>query len=106
VIGVDPSPVLLAAFAERAARLGVTATTVEGFWPDSLAQVQTADVVVCHHAFYNVADLAPFAAALTDHARHQVVVELTAVHPMDWMAPYWKALYDLEQPDRPTLPAR
>jgi hypothetical protein len=51
--------------------------------------------------FYNVADLAAFAVALTDHARHRVVAELTAVHPMAWMAPYWKALQGLEQPDRP-----
>jgi hypothetical protein len=58
--------------------------------------------VVCHHVFYNVTDLEAFAAALTHHARHRVVVELTAAHPMDWLTPYWKALYCLDQPTHPT----
>jgi hypothetical protein len=30
-------------------------------------------------------------------------VELTTVHPMAWMAPYWEALHGLRQPDRPTV---
>jgi hypothetical protein len=57
---------------------------------------------VCHHLVYNVADLATFASQLASHARRRVVIELTAVHPMAWLAPYWKALYGLAQPDRPT----
>jgi hypothetical protein len=60
-----------------------------------------ADVVVCHHVVYNVADLAPFASALTEHATSRVVVELTAVHPMAWLAPYWEALHGIDQSDRP-----
>jgi SAM-dependent methyltransferase len=101
LVGVDSSAPLLEALVERASWLGIDATTLQGVWPDAGSQVPTADVVVCHHVFYNVADLAAFAVALTDHARHRVVAELTAVHPMAWMAPYWKALQGLEQPDRP-----
>jgi hypothetical protein len=102
VTGVDPSAPLLAAFTEDAERLGISASTVVGVWPDSEDNAPVADVVVCHHVFYNVAHLTPFAAALTSHARHRVVVELTAVHPMGWLAPYWKALHGHDQPDRPT----
>ena len=101
LVGVDPSEPLLEAFIERAEQLGIDVTTVRGVWPDAGSQVPPADVVVCHHVFYNVANLAAFAAALTDHARHRVVVELTAAHPMAWMTPYWKALHRLEQPVRP-----
>lgn len=101
LFGVDSSAPLLEALAEVARPLGMDVTTLQAVWPDAGSQVPTADVVVCHHVFYNVADLAAFAVVLTDHARHLVVVELTAVHSMAWMAPYWKDLHGLEQPDRP-----
>jgi SAM-dependent methyltransferase len=101
LVAIDPSAPLLDAFTERAGRLGIGAATVQAAWPDAASQAPIVDVAVCHHVFYNVADLAAFAAALADHARRRVVVELTAVHPMAWMAPYWKALHGLEQPDRP-----
>jgi hypothetical protein len=93
---------LLDAFISCATRVGVRATAIEGAWPDVAERCPSADVVVCHHVFYNVADLAAFAAALDSHARERVVVELTAVHPMGWMAPYWLNLHGLPQPDRPT----
>ena len=103
LIGVDISGELLAAFAERAAQRGMAATTIEGRWPDVAGRTPPADVVVCHHVVYNVADLAAFASALFEHARARVVVELTVDHPMAWMAPYWEAIHRLAQPDRPTV---
>jgi SAM-dependent methyltransferase len=103
VIGVDASSELLTAFTERAARSGVIASAFEGRWPDIAPEVPPADVVVCHHVVYNVADLAAFAAALWSHARNRVVVELTTVHPMTWMAPYWEAMHGLHRPDRPAV---
>jgi Methyltransferase domain len=102
VVGVDPSRVLLDAFAERAQRLGVDYTEIEGAWPDVATQTPVAEVAVCHHVVYNVADLAAFFQALTDHARTRIVIELTAVHPMTWLTPYWRSLHGVEQPDRPT----
>jgi SAM-dependent methyltransferase len=102
VTGVDPSVVLLEAFAERAERLGVGHTEIEGTWPDVAARVPAADVVVCHHLAYNVPDLATFASQLAAHARRRVVIELTAVHPMAWLSPYWDALHGLVQPEGPT----
>lgn len=103
VIGVDPSRVLLDAFVERAARLGTAPTPIEGAWPGIAPETPRADVVVCHHVVYNVADLAAFARALTEHANHRVVIELTAEHPMAWMRPYWQAIHGVDQPDRPTI---
>jgi Methyltransferase domain len=103
VIGVDPSRVLLDAFVERAARLGIAPTPIEGTWPTVASDVGLADVVVCHHVVYNVADLAGFATALAAYARDRVVLELTVEHPMAWMRPYWEALHGLDQPDRPTV---
>jgi SAM-dependent methyltransferase len=102
VTGVDPSGTLLAAFADRLAVTGATTTLIEGTWPAVAATTPTADVVVCHHVLYNVPELAAFTDALPSHARHRVVIELTAEHPMAWMRPYWQALHGLQQPDRPT----
>jgi len=102
VTAVDSNGPLLAAFAARATAAGIRFDAVEGPWPEVAPRVAPADVVVCHHVFYNVADLAPFAAELTAHARRRVVVELTAEHPMRWLAPYWRAVHGLPRPDRPT----
>lgn len=102
LIGVDEGEDMLAAFAERAARLGVAAQTVAGRWPDVAGDTPVADVVVCTHVFHNVPDLVAFAAALTDHARRRVAVELTDRHPLRWTAPYWQALHDLDRPTGPT----
>jgi SAM-dependent methyltransferase len=102
LIGVDSQPDMLDAFRARAATRGAAVTTVAGRWPDVAPTVPVADVVVCHHVVYNVAELVPFVAALSDHARVRVVVELSRRHPLAWLAPYWRALHDLGRPDGPT----
>jgi SAM-dependent methyltransferase len=102
VVGVDPQADMLTAYAERARARGAAVITVAGRWPDAAPDVPVADVVVCHHVLYNVADLARFVTALTDHARRRVVVELSRRHPLAWTAPYWRALHGLDRPDGPT----
>ena len=102
LVGVDESAAMVAAFQEAAANAGVPAEGVQGRWPEAAGRVGPADVVVCHHVLYNVADLAPFAAALTDHARHRVVVELTDRHPLVGLGPLWRRFHGLERPSGPT----
>ena len=102
LVGVDQSADLLASFAAACEERGVAHREVHGSWPEVAPEVGPADVVVCHHVFYNVPDLVPFVAALTDHARRRVVVELTARHPLTRLNPLWKALHGLDRPDRPT----
>ncbi|HEX6206842.1 MAG TPA: class I SAM-dependent methyltransferase [Actinomycetota bacterium] len=102
IVAVDPSPELLAAFEELAAERGLTLTSIEGSWPEAAGETPACDVVVCHHVLYNVPDLAPFARALTAHARRLVVVELTAEHPLTWMAGLWRRFHGLERPIEPT----
>lgn len=102
LVGVDESAGMLGQFASSAAERGVEARTIEGRWPDVESQAPVADVVTCHHVLYNVADLAPFATALTAHARHRVVVEITATHPQSDRSPLWKALHGIDRPTSPT----
>ena len=101
LVGVDESPAMVASFLAAAEAAGVPAEGVEGRWPEVAGRLGPADVVVCHHVLYNVADLAPFAAALTGHARRRVVAELTDRHPLVNLAPLWRRFHDLERPDGP-----
>jgi hypothetical protein len=99
---VDTDRSILDALVERAAALDLPVRTVVGRWPDAADETDVADVVVCHHVFYNVAPLDAFAVALTDHAHRRVVVELTAAHPLRVLNPLWKRLHDLDRPTGPT----
>lgn len=98
---VDQGREMLEQFATGAEARGVAHREVHGLWPDVAAEAGTADVVVCHHVVYNVADLAPFALALTAAARRRVVVELSDTHPTSNLNHMWKALHGI---DRPTTP--
>ncbi|MHB1535014.1 MAG: methyltransferase [Acidimicrobiales bacterium] len=100
--GVDESAAMLAALAEAAAEREVACHTVEGRWPDVALSVDPADVVVCHHVVYNVADVVPFLVALSDHARRAVVVELTESHPAGALNPLWERFWGLARPTGPT----
>jgi SAM-dependent methyltransferase len=59
LVAVDESADMVAAFLAAAEAAGVPASGVEGHWPEVAGRVDPADVVVCHHVLYNVADLAP-----------------------------------------------
>jgi SAM-dependent methyltransferase len=102
LIGVDGSSEMLEEFDLRAAGAGVASTAVEGRWPDVAGDVPVADVVVCHHVFYNAPDLPQFARALTDHARTRVVAELTGTHPMSNFNELWLRFHGVVRPTRPT----
>jgi len=82
LVAVDESADMLDAFARAADHRGVNHTEVLGTWPDVAHRVERADVAVCHHVVYNVAELVPFVEALISHARRRVVLELTARHPL------------------------
>jgi len=101
LVAVDESPEMLASFLAAAEAAGVAAEGVEGSWPGVAGRLGPADVVVCHHVLYNVADLAPFASALTGHARRRVVAELTDRHPLAGLRPLWRRFHDLDRPTGP-----
>jgi len=102
LIGVDQSEAMLEAFTSAAAASGARATTVEGLWPDVATQTPVADVVVCHHVAYNVAEIEPFLLALTEHARLAVVLVLPPRHPLSAWNDAWHHFWALERPTEPT----
>ncbi len=99
---VDADERMLGLLAERAAARGAKALTVHGRWPQVAADVPPADVVTCHHVLYNVAEIEPFTAALTSHARRLVVAEITAAHPLSSLNQLWLRFHGLRRPERPT----
>jgi SAM-dependent methyltransferase len=102
IIGVDERAGALVELAAACAERGVACASVLGSWPGVAGRVATADVVVCHHVAYNVADLPGFAEALTTHARRQVVLELGATHPLTPLAPLWRHFWNLGRPSGPS----
>ena len=102
VVAVDESADMLATLAAVADDRGVAHTEHVGRWPDVAPAVPPADVVVCHHVFYNVPGLADFALALDAHARRRVVVELTATHPLTSQGPLWRHFHGIDRPEGPT----
>ena len=102
VVGVDSSEAMLRDFAQTATTRGVAHKELPGVWPEIAPEAPVVDVVVCHHVFYNVAALGPFAAALSAYARRRVVVELTDRHPLVETAPLWRHFHGIERPKGPT----
>lgn len=102
VIGVDRDPAMLAAFTLAAAEAGARSTTIEGSWPEVAVDTPVADVVVCHHVAYNVAEIEPFVAALTGRARLAVVLVIPTVHPMTAWNHAWRRFWNIERPHGPT----
>lgn len=100
--GVDTSSAMLEKFAAAVGALGVDHAEVLGGWPDVADATPQADVVVCHHVAYNVADLTPFVLALDSHAIHRVVLELPTHHPLTWMNPLWHQFWGIDRPIAPT----
>jgi SAM-dependent methyltransferase len=102
LVGVDHQQGMLDAFADVAGGLGVAHEGILGDWPEAAARTPDADVVVCHHVAYNVADLGPFLLALDGHAHRRVVLELPWTHPLSGMNPLWEHFWGLSRPTSPT----
>lgn len=101
VIGVDERAAALDDLAAACTARAVACQPIVGGWVAVAHEAPIADVVVCHHVFYNVADLEPFVSALTEHARYRVVVELSAAHPLAYLGPLWLRFWGLDRPAGP-----
>ena len=100
-IGVDHQEAMLNLFAASMAERGVATETVHGDWPEVAMRTPSADVVTCHHVVYNVSEITPFVRALTNHAKHRVVVEMPAAHPLSNLRDAWRHFWGIERPTEP-----
>jgi SAM-dependent methyltransferase len=99
ITGVDRLPAMLASFEESGRAAGVATRAVLGAWPDVAGEVESADVVVSHHAIYGMTELESFLTAMTEHARRRVVLEVSERFPQSRLLPLWKAFHGVERPD-------
>jgi precorrin-6B methylase 2 len=102
ITAVDEQRSMLEVFAGLAEKRAARHAEIVGRWPEVAAEAPPADVAVCHHVLYNVADLPPFVEALTSKARHRVVVEITASHPLSRLSPLFERFHGVKRPTRPT----
>ncbi len=101
-IGVDEQQAMLDQFTTAAASRSIPMQTVLGRWPAVADVAPVADVVVCHHVVYNVAQIDEFIRALSSHATRGVVVELPDRHPTSPFNGLWKRFWNLDRPTEPS----
>lgn len=101
LIAVDGDPHMLDELRSRV-RDGIDLNTVEGAWPGVSGAVDQADVAVCHHVAYNIADLDIAVQRMSEKARARVVLELTAVHPRTTQSFLWPIFHGIGRPAGPT----
>ena len=100
---VDPSPAMLEQLREAASDAGRdNVRAIHAEWQD--AQVEPADIVLCSHVVYGIADIEPFLTKLTDHAHRRVIMLSFIRSPQSWLAPLWKPVHGEIRIDLPGLP--
>ena len=100
---VDPSPSMLEQLEGASSEVeGANVTGVNAEW--EAARVEAADLVLCSHVVYGVADIGPFVQKLHDHARRRVVMVSFVDSPQAGVAPLWEPVYGEERINLPALP--
>ena len=100
VTALEPNETMLEGLA--AASTGLPVTILEGRWPESLELVAPHRVAMSAHVVFDVAEVGPFLAAMTQRAEAGVVVEMTERHPWVHLGHFYRALHNLERPVGPS----
>ena len=104
VIAVEPNAAMAALLAEEARDREVAVVVEPSAWPDAEPRVGSAEVVLCAHVVYPIADVVPFIRALDRAARCAVVMVARLGQPDEAMAPVFSAVHDEERAPMPSLP--
>ncbi len=100
---VDPSPSMLEQLDEAVADIeGISVAGVNADW--QTAEIDSADMVLCSHVVYGVADIQPFLQKLHDHADERVVMVSFVDSPQAGVAPLWEPVYGEKRINLPALP--
>lgn len=100
VTAVEPNPTMLDGLRDTSA--GLPVTVIDGRWPESANLVAPHKVAMSAHVVFDVADIGPFLAAMSDRASVGVVIEMTDRHPWVHLGPYYQALHGLDRPPGPS----
>lgn len=100
VTAVEPSPAMLRLLREDAE--GQRLTNIEAVPSEWLAaEVEPADVVLCSHVLYPIADITPFVRKLTDAAKQRVYV-YTRVDPLPTDMGLWSEFHGVPLQAQPS----
>ena len=77
-------------------------SVVQTRWEE--AEVEPADLVLCAHVLYVVADIEPFVRKLEDHARERVLVVLFNAPPQSQIHALWEQIHGEARIPLPSLP--
>jgi SAM-dependent methyltransferase len=100
---VEPSGSMLQGLREGMQEAGIkNITSVQATWEE--ATVEPADVALCAHVVYGVADIEPFIRKLEAHARQKVLLLAFMDSPIARFSPFWKPVHGEERVDLPGLP--
>ena len=101
VVAVDPSEAMLGLLRQDVAAESLSnVDTVLAEWMQ--ADVEPADVVICSHVLYPIADVVPFIEKLQAHARRRVWVYLR-VDPLPTDLGLWSEFYGTPLQAQPVL---
>ena len=100
---VDPSGSMLEEFRNGAREAAIeNVSAVEGSWED--AEIGPADVVLCAHVVYGVADVKPFIRKLAARAAERALVLMFTDSPQSALSPFWQPVHGEERVDLPAMP--
>jgi SAM-dependent methyltransferase len=104
VLAVEPNAAMAALLTDEARAHGVTVTVEQAEWPAAESVVGSADVVLCAHVVYPIADIVPFVRAL-DHAARSAVVMVVRLGQVDEsLAHVFHAVHGEPRVPMPSLP--
>lgn len=102
VTAVEPSPSMCAVLRETAAESGIAVQVVESDWLN--ADVEPADVSLCSHVVYVVADIEPFVRKLERHSRRLALVVMFHSAPQSQLYGLWEQVHGEPRHPLPSLP--
>jgi ubiquinone/menaquinone biosynthesis C-methylase UbiE len=98
----EPSESMIEQLQEEAKQSGITnISVVQSNWED--AKAEPADVVICAHVLYGVADAEHFIRKLAEHAKQEVMILCFMKAPISRLSPFWLPVHGEERIDMPGL---
>lgn len=104
VHAVEPNAAMAALLGDEARARGVSITVEPGEWPAAEPRAGSADVVLCAHVVYPIAEVVPFIRALDRAARCAVVMVARLGQVDEVIAPVFEAVHGEPRVPMPALP--
>ncbi len=103
VLAVEPNAAMAALLEQEARERHVSVAVEQAAWPEAEARVGSAEVVLCAHVVYPIADIVPFVRALDRAARCAVVVVARLGQPDEVLNHVFAAVHGEERAPMPSL---